>query len=432
MSFSNQFVAATLFTVEFTLNGARFVSGTQALANTDMLFRGTAGSTFLNTSGAANVSCASTTALVDLFVINNCTAGTTNGLAGNISSLAGGMVFSGVNFNSASTLATIGNSVQLIGRIYNPSNPSQIFEPSATGTIITSASPVTATITAGTSQTVDATTTPLAFLALTNGLTITLATVSLTGTGAVAADLTTAVSPVATSSSARLSVTSALLSSGAVSSVRLTNSAGTAQLTITTTAVFSGGSVTFTLAQTDLSTFAVSLAFSGSVQIPSAAAGTVTVTFGADNDEHVQALPSITGTTAATTQGGFNSEVNTFNSSGQAVFGFGSFLRIHNNGGIAGSVTVTVRNDMSTSGAVLGSAFSSSTIQPGGTLQLSADDLEGSSGANIPAAERVGLYTVQVTGPIVGYVQHILFNAVTGQVADLSSFRNSGDTANAP
>jgi hypothetical protein len=73
------------------------------------------------------------------------------------------------------------------------------------------------------------------------------------------------------------------------------------------------------------------------------------------------------------------------------------------------------------------------------TMQLSALDMEGtgtadgklpSGGANIATADRVGSYTVSVTGPIIGYVQHILFDGES--VADLSAYRNSGVTTNQP
>ena len=77
----------------------------------------------------------------------------------------------------------------------------------------------------------------------------------------------------------------------------------------------------------------------------------------------------------------------------------------------------------SVEGAQLGSTFTTATIAAGQTLQLSSKDIEGSAG--ITAAAGVN-YTIQITGPFVGYAQHIIFNPVTGQLADLSSFRNRG------
>jgi len=72
-------------------------------------------------------------------------------------------------------------------------------------------------------------------------------------------------------------------------------------------------------------------------------------------------------------------------------------------------------------GAQLGSSFSTATIAAGQTLQLSNKDIEGSAG--VTAAAGVN-YTIQITGPFIGYAQHIIFNPATGQLADLSGFRN--------
>jgi hypothetical protein len=100
-------------------------------------------------------------------------------------------------------------------------------------------------------------------------------------------------------------------------------------------------------------------------------------------------------------------------------------------------VTITIRNDAHDSGSVLGSAFTTAAIQPGATMQLSAAEMEStttstklpSGGANVPTASRFGSYTVSITGPIIGYVQHILFDGAN--VADLTAFRN-GNANEAP
>ncbi|MCC6912283.1 MAG: hypothetical protein IT566_01165, partial [Rhodospirillaceae bacterium] len=121
---------------------------------------------------------------------------------------------------------------------------------------------------------------------------------------------------------------------------------------------------------------------------------------------------------------GFRAEINTFNASTNGPFG--SYLRIHNNAQVAGTVTVTVRNDAT--GEVLGSSYTTSAIAPNSTVQFSALQIE--TGANIPTASRTGSYTVSITGPIIGYAQHILFDG--NSVADLSGFRNSGSTDGRP
>src|SRR5262249_21861787 len=147
----------------------------------------------------------------------------------------------------------------------------------------------------------------------------------------------------------------------------------------------------------------VRLAFNGTTAIPTAATGTTQVVFGAIDANH-SAPANASGGAAGATQGGFRAEVNMFNASPNGPYS--SYLRIHNNGGVAGAVTVTIRNDAHDSGAMLGSSFTTAAIQPGGTLQLSAAEMEGtatstklpSGGANIPTASREGNYTVQVTG----------------------------------
>lgn len=434
IKYTNSFTSTTRWSTEFTLSGARFVQANETLGNVRLLDVGTLGTTIVGTRSAAT-HCQSATSLVDLFVINDC--GATQGVFSNTSNTSsattsvGAMVFTGVTFNNASGLATVGSSITLSARVFNPVNTSQVFEPTASGAIITSAAPIGASVAKAADVTISATTTPTAFTRLTAAqaetgtLSMRLATVTLTSLGVRAADLTTVVT-VASVGTTNVTVQSALLSSGAVSNVTIRNNADITS--VSTAANFSSGTVTFALSTANLAqgSFHVTVSFDGTTAIPTAAAGTLSATFGSAVANFPQAVPAATGQTAAANQGGFRAEVNTFNSSGNGPYA--SYLRIHNNGGVAGTASITVRNDAHTSGAMLGSAFTTATIQPNATLQLSSSDIE--TGANIPAAERVGSYTVSVTGPIVGYVQHILFDGQS--VADVSSFRNSGSTSNVP
>ena len=93
---------------------------------------------------------------------------------------------------------------------------------------------------------------------------------------------------------------------------------------------------------------------------------------------------------------------------------------ITNNGIIAAVATVTVRNDAT--GASMG-VYTTSSIATNQTLQISAKDIE--TGAGITSAAGVN-YTLSISGAFSGYAQHIIFNPATGQLADLSSFRNRG------
>lgn len=418
MRYSNNFSGSTGWTTEFTITGARFI--TAGLTTGNFLIHTYTGSNTntANSTSVAGTTCASVTSLVDLLVVNDCQLSTQN------SGAAAGIRMSGVTFNNASGLATVGGTVSLTGRVYNPQNTSQTFEASSTGTIIQSAVPYQVNVTAGVTATASATTTPVAFSALSQpndgSLSLKLVSLQLSPMNALDNTLVTA-SAVATTAAATtsISVASSVLSSTAVQHVRLDTTNG--QATVTTLANFSGGTVTFNVnnlfAGSNSATVVVS--FNNSQAIPAAAAGTLTaaITTGAQ-------VTSATGQTAAINQGGFRAEINTFNASTNGPFG--SYLRIHNNAQVAGTVTVTVRNDAT--GEVLGSSYTTSAIAPNSTVQFSALQIE--TDANIPTASRTGSYTVSITGPIIGYAQHILFDG--NSVADLSGFRNSGSTDGRP
>lgn len=441
MRYSNTYLGGTRFSTEFTLSGARFVQASLLVDHVAFKFAtqasGTAGGADALASATAGTEdyCVTQTALVELFVVDDCR---TTAVGGSFSTGISAIYFTGVTFNNASGLATVGSSVTMTGRVFNPASPTQVYESSSTGTILTSAAPMSIVVTAGDTVTASATATPVAFAYLTAAqaqetgiLSVRLATVTITANGVFQNDLTTA-SDASNLTTTSVTVSSTALSGASVSGVSVY--AGANGFTTATAANFNGGSITFVLNNTDFiaaDSFHVTVSFSGTAAIPAAVAGTVSGT--ADAGEQNVA---VSGATAAINQGGFRAEVNTFNASTNGPFS--SYLRIHNNGVIAGTVTVTLKNDDHTSGATLGSSFTTAEIQPGGTMQLSAAEMEDSAanaklpsgGADVPAAERVGSYTINVSGPIIGYVQHILFDGDV--VADLSSFRNDGQTADAP
>jgi len=439
-SFSNLYTVATAantrFSVEITPTGGAFSTGTAALNNANFLIQLSGQTTFTATVSASSI-CASAIGFGTQFVIDGCTAAATTGNADRSVNL-GGLVFSGVTFTNASGLATVGGSISLTGRIYNTATGGN-FEAAATGNVITSAAPIATAFVTPANTTVSATSTPTAFTSLsssnigTSTLTMDLVTVTITGTTALRTDLTTYANGTNEASSATVTVTSALLSSGAVANLHVVVGSGAAPATNATVANFSGGSATFQIASAALATsFRVRVAFNGTSAIPQVSAGTASIAFGLNAS--AQAPASASGTTAATNQGGFRAELNSFNSSTNLPYS--SYMRIHNNGAVAGTVTITVRNDDHASGAMLGSSFTTAAIQPNSTMQLSAAEIEGtatstklpSGGANIPVASRLGSYTVSIAGPIVGYAQHILFDGQN--VADLSAFRNGGVTSN--
>lgn len=425
MKYTNSFSGTTRWTTEFTISGARFITAGLTTGNVKLLLATLSSpNSIINSISGANGAlggCASVSTLVNLFVVNDCAMTPTTG-----SSAAVGIAFTGVTFNTASGLASAGGAVTLTGRVYNPQNTSQIFEEANTGTVIQSAAPIQVIVTAGADQIASATTTPIAFTSLSNvagNLSMTLATVRLSAIGAYDATLgaTVAASDASTTS---VTVASSILSSGAVRTVTIQDGNSTTDLSYLTAANFSGGSVTFSLTNTDWSaanSFNVRVTFRGTTAIPASVAGTVSGSVTSGNN--LQAL-SMSGTTAAVTQGGFRAEVNTFNASTNGPFG--SYLRVHNNGQVDGVVTITVRNDAT--GELLGSAWTTDSIAKNSTKQFTALEIE--NGAQIPEESRSGSYTLSVTGPIIGYVQHILFDG--NSVADLSGYRNSGATTDNP
>ena len=101
-----------------------------------------------------------------------------------------------------------------------------------------------------------------------------------------------------------------------------------------------------------------------------------------------------------------SSTVETFNSSTNKPWD--SYLRIHNANAKHGAVTIVVCDDVS--GDIKGNPFERG-FTGNATIQLSAAQIEDL--AAIPPTQRVGTYTLCVTGDIAGYVQHILFDSGT-------------------
>jgi len=232
--FTNAYTTATKFSVEVDVSGAQF--NTANVGALKILVRDSTNSlaTYANTV-AASATCTSITPLVGKIILDSCQLSNTvfsgtSGSNGNFSSAAGGLVLSGVTFNTANTLATAGNSIALSGTVYNSNNPSQTFESITTASIITSKAPITATLTACPPVVLDPLATPAAFDYFTtlptgqNGstsgkvpLTICLATVKLTLSGALSATLTGLADFGTNATSVSVTISDSLLSSAALS-----------------------------------------------------------------------------------------------------------------------------------------------------------------------------------------------------------------------
>lgn len=433
INFANNFSAATRFNATINIAGAQF---NNPAVNVAVLGRHTGG-TFVGTVTGA---CGAVTPLVDKILLSTCQLSNAAGLSatlGNtaaIGAFAGGLQLSGVVFKGGSALATAGNSITLSGTLNDNANPVILLENISSGAVVTSAAPIATTITAGTTAVTNAATTPAAFRSLSQPnigqLSVNLATVVITGTGALGTDLQTAVTPdggagQGAATTVTITVTSATLTDDATVSATRANGVLTTTLT---PAAFSSGTATFSLTaanQFDVAanTQTINVQFNGTSAINAAAAGTVAVAYGgATALGHAQAPASASGTTAAINSGGFSAEFNTAQASGSD---YQSFVRIHNNGSTAGTVTITVLNDAT--GANMGS-YTTGSIAVGQTLQVSMPTIEAGAGITSPS----GQYTLQIAGPILGYAQHVLFNATTGQFSNLSAFRNAGSATNVP
>jgi len=413
----------TGFNVDVTATGAAPVQSSVTLARTVFLTRSGSAS-FTGTVSGATANCTGVSAIGQTIYASGCAVTASTG------ELVGGIMFSGLQFSNANTLATVSNSIVLSGRVYNTSGSTY---DTFSGAVVTAASPLTTTVTAGSNVIISALSTPNAFTYLqdtqaspaqTTVYTVALASVKISlNTNVTGSDLATAVTAGAASASVSITVTSGLLNSAASSA---TLNSGSAQ---TTAAFATSNTVTFSLDATTNSNLVVAVVYDGTTQIPSSlTAGTVTVKYTAPSTT-TQAATGGSGATATAQRGGFNGELNGLYSSAISKLttpAYNSYVRIHNQGVVAGAATVTVVHDAT--GVSIGS-FTTSAIAAGSTLQLSAADLE--TGAGVTTSQ-IELYTVRITGPFIGYMQHVVYNPTTGQINDMSSFRNAGATIGNP
>ena len=111
---------------------------------------------------------------------------------------------------------------------------------------------------------------------------------------------------------------------------------------------------------------------------------------------------------------GFIADLSTFLCSRNNTM-FSSYVRIHNNDVVAGSAAIQIETN---SGRVFLGTYMTCSIDPNCTFQLGAADIENHIGM---AGDRETNYHLLVDAPFRGYAQHIIFNAATGQIADISS-----------
>ncbi|MEQ9449847.1 MAG: hypothetical protein RLN70_13240, partial [Rhodospirillaceae bacterium] len=257
VSFENSFTVSSLVNVTLNVTGGRIVT-TSAPTIVGLLRHNGATSTFTTTVGSV---CSSTNILINQILLSSCEISASLTAAIGVSATAtffGGLQLSGLTFNNASGLASADATISLSGTVNDNANPAIIIENISSGAIVTSRAPISSVVAAGTSGTTNPATTPAAFTnfsaPVANAVTLALATVTITGNGALGTDLATAVSPSgnaggtqAASNTLFVTVSSSTLSDDATSRARLTNAsdAGTASSTLITPAALTGGSVTF-------------------------------------------------------------------------------------------------------------------------------------------------------------------------------------------
>jgi len=347
--------------------------------------------------------------LTERILLEDCLASS----ATNIDSLN----ISGISFNEANGLATAGTSISLNSIVRGQSN--NTFETLAARPVITSQDSVTVTTTTATAATVRNSAIP-PFSDLTAGATnFTMGVVRITGTAAVLTDLAT---PIATgdnlAGSMELTVTHGVLADAATTTIDVSASTpGGAVNSSVRKSNFNGTVASFDYAasNTVLGSYDIEVNFDGTTSIGTYAAGTVAVVFSA-GAQNLSAPGSHTGTLAGLNRDGFSTQLNTVQSSaGNGSTVFQSFVRVVNNGSVAGAVSIVVRDD--TDGSSYGT-YTAGTIAANSTLQISMPTIETALG--ITAA---GQYQLALSGPFDGYAQHVMFNSVDNHFVDLSGFR---------
>ena len=401
---------AASFTSAYNINV--FVSGANFTGTPTVLIysQTSTGSLTASTTGGCSVQ-----ALPDKLLITNCSA-TGSGTG----SRADAMRITGITYVGAGALGIAGSSIKIEGYISNATG-NLTFENITSAAVVTSKSAAETKIETGATVSIDSLATPLFSKFTTSGTQATLGTIHFSSTAAVGSDLSTTFGTAASiSGNVEVKVTHpALTDLPGLLSVSLVTTTTTSR----SPGQFVSGTVSFTIAPGSLNGAVVQLTFDGTSPIATAAGtSTVTVTPTTTTGGIARAVAAFSGALATYNRGGLSVEVNSlFNTAGVGSTLYRSLLRVANTSPIDGVATITVKNDLT--GAAIGSY--TATITAGATKQISSADIE----AAISTALAVGApYKVVVSGGFNGYVQHLLWNSVTGLFTDLSGFRNGALT----
>jgi hypothetical protein len=385
-------------------------------------FTGSIGVSGFDISGGSQLSAISFTGctvqvLTERILVEDCLA---TSLTGNPFDA---MQISGIQYTNANGLATAGTSIALSGIVRGQSN--NTFETISSRNVVTSANVLSDTFTAGSTLNINNLASP-AFSDLSGGVTTgKLGNIIITGAGTVGTNLTTSLETDSIiTAGLEITVTHGVLTDAATDAIRITGTAvGTSFSPSVIASAFNGNVASFNFAPGQiLGSFDVNVVFDGTTQIQAWSAGTVATVY-TSGTLTLSAPASDSGSLAALGRSGFSTQINTAQSSaGTGATLFQSFVRITNNGSVAGPVTILVRDDAD--GSSYGT-YTTATISANSTLQVGMPAIESALG--ITAS---GQYLLTVSGPIQAYAQHIIFNSVDNFFVDLSGFRNGSGTNN--
>ena len=343
-------------------------------------------STTLNDVVAASFSGCTVQVLTERILVEDCLR--TNGLGGVGAPGIDAARITGVTFNEANGLATAGTSIALSGIVRGQSN--NTFETLSSASVVTSANGFSTTATGGSTITINNSAAP-PFSAIGAGTTASLGTVATTNTATVGTNLVASIDTAAAASGGmEFTITHGVLTDSAVSRLDIDVTGGTVSIL---PSAFNGSvaSVNFATAAL-IGSFDIQINFDGTTAINAWSAGTIDVTHTA-GAVNLSAPPSASASLASLIRGGFTTQINTAQSTaGDGATLFQSLVRVVNNGSVAGTVTLTVRDD--TDGSLYGN-FTTETIEPNSSIQISMGTIE--SGLGITPA---GQYQIGVSGPI--------------------------------
>ena len=388
-------------------------------------------SDFVTTGGAVGVYSESGTTLQLATTFTGCTVQTLTDRilvqdCLDISSAGGAGIdvlqISGIIFDEANGLATVGSSIALSGAVLGDGSAGT-FETITSANVVTSTNSLSASHRQGLAGSISNTATPAFSTLAASAVTLNLGSVALSaGTGVVGTDLATALTGSFTNivSALELTVEHGVLTDVATTNLVLTPGAGAVSATQTfvptTTA---GNTASFDVdvaGSSPLGSYDIVVNFDNSDAISAWPAGTLTASYSVGDAVNLSAIADSTGGLAALSRAGMSAAVNTAQSSTGAGTTFNSLVRIVNNGTVSGTAVIVVTNDAD--GSILGT-YTTATIEPGATLQVDIPTIE--AGASITPDG--GQYGLNVSGAFTGYIQHLMFNTATESLVDLSGFR---------